>query len=151
MLAHNVLQPGPATAREISFIQTFGKDLRSARDACHRYRRYGDTSDLDKAWDIYYVVRPSINDFGIIISVRSRYSRRSRNNFLNSRVWISNTCRPNSSRRRILSLLFQEHTSLAESLSISQASHQSSPSLLPNKGHEESFSAVPMAGTTNTY
>ncbi|KIY73583.1 atypical/PIKK/FRAP protein kinase [Cylindrobasidium torrendii FP15055 ss-10] len=54
---HELMEnPGPTTAREISFIQTFGKDLRSARDACHRYRRFGETSDLDKAWDIYYVV-----------------------------------------------------------------------------------------------
>ncbi|KAF9047130.1 phosphatidylinositol 3-kinase [Hymenopellis radicata] len=54
---HSLMEdPGPTTAREISFIQTFGKDLRSARDACHRYRQYGDTSDLDKAWDIYYAV-----------------------------------------------------------------------------------------------
>ncbi|KAK0217827.1 phosphatidylinositol 3-kinase [Armillaria fumosa] len=49
-------EPGPTTAREISFIQTFGKDLRGAREACQRYRQYGDTSDLDKAWDIYYAV-----------------------------------------------------------------------------------------------
>jgi FKBP12-rapamycin complex-associated protein len=30
--------------------------LREARDACRRYRTYGETSELDKAWDIYYAV-----------------------------------------------------------------------------------------------
>ncbi|KAK0489036.1 phosphatidylinositol 3-kinase [Armillaria novae-zelandiae] len=53
---HQLMEEGPTTAREISFIQTFGKDLRGAREACQRYRQYGDTSDLDKAWDIYYAV-----------------------------------------------------------------------------------------------
>lgn len=35
----------------------FGRELREAREACLRYRVYGETSDLDKAWDIYYAVR----------------------------------------------------------------------------------------------
>jgi len=35
----------------------FGRELHEAREACRRYRAYGDTSELDKAWDIYYGVR----------------------------------------------------------------------------------------------
>ncbi|KAJ7623177.1 phosphatidylinositol 3-kinase [Roridomyces roridus] len=53
---HDLLEQGPQTARETTFAQVFGRDLREARDACRRYRTYGDTSELDKAWDIYYTV-----------------------------------------------------------------------------------------------
>jgi serine/threonine-protein kinase mTOR len=47
---------GPETTREASFVQVHGKDLREAREACHRYLRHHETSDMDKAWDIYYAV-----------------------------------------------------------------------------------------------
>lgn len=48
---------GPTTARETSFAQAFGRDLHEAREACRRYRAYGEMSELNKAWDIYYGVR----------------------------------------------------------------------------------------------
>jgi FKBP12-rapamycin complex-associated protein len=53
---HEMLENGPTTARETSFAQVFGRDLHEAREACRRFRVYGETSDLDKAWDIYYGV-----------------------------------------------------------------------------------------------
>lgn len=53
---HDLIEAGPSTARETSFVQVFGTELREARDACKRYRSYGDTAELDKAWDIYYAV-----------------------------------------------------------------------------------------------
>ncbi|KDR80665.1 hypothetical protein GALMADRAFT_222261 [Galerina marginata CBS 339.88] len=53
---HDMLEAGPTTARETSFAQVFGRELHEAREACRRYRAYGDTSELDKAWDIYYGV-----------------------------------------------------------------------------------------------
>lgn len=34
----------------------FGRDLQDAREASKRFLRYGETSDLDRAWDIYYGV-----------------------------------------------------------------------------------------------
>ena len=40
----------------ISFAQVFGRDLREARDACIRWRRHGDSMELEKAWEIYYQV-----------------------------------------------------------------------------------------------
>ena len=49
---------GPTTAREISFVQAFGRDLRDAREACRRYREFGEMTELNKAWDIYYGVSP---------------------------------------------------------------------------------------------
>ena len=47
---------GPTTAREISFAQVYGRELREAREASRRYLRFGDPSELDKAWDIYYAL-----------------------------------------------------------------------------------------------
>ena len=47
---------GPTTIRETSFAQVFGRDLQDARDATRRFLRYGEPSDLDRAWDIYYGV-----------------------------------------------------------------------------------------------
>jgi FKBP12-rapamycin complex-associated protein len=54
-----MITQGPTTARESSFAQVFGRDLHEAYEACRRYRMYGDTTELDNAWDIYYGVRPS--------------------------------------------------------------------------------------------
>lgn len=48
---------GPETLREISFAQTFGRDLQDARESCRRYRQYGEINDLNHAWDLYYQVR----------------------------------------------------------------------------------------------
>ncbi|KIJ55748.1 hypothetical protein M422DRAFT_24274 [Sphaerobolus stellatus SS14] len=53
---HEMLEKGPQTIRETSFAQVFGRDLRDAREASKRFLRYGETSDLDRAWDIYYGV-----------------------------------------------------------------------------------------------
>ncbi|KAF9482580.1 atypical/PIKK/FRAP protein kinase [Pholiota conissans] len=53
---HEMLEAGPTTARETSFVQVFGRELHEAREACRRYRAFGDTAELDKAWDIYYGV-----------------------------------------------------------------------------------------------
>lgn len=48
---------GPQTTRETAFLQIYGKDLRDAREACIRYSRYRDPSEMDRAWEIYYGVR----------------------------------------------------------------------------------------------
>ncbi|KAG5650773.1 hypothetical protein H0H81_011098 [Sphagnurus paluster] len=53
---HDLLEAGPTTARETSFAQVFGRELREAREATRRWRTHGDTGELDKAWDIYYNV-----------------------------------------------------------------------------------------------
>ncbi|THV05541.1 FAT-domain-containing protein [Dendrothele bispora CBS 962.96] len=51
-----VLEPLHAKLEETSFAQVFGRELAEAREACRRYRNRGETSELDKAWDIYYAV-----------------------------------------------------------------------------------------------
>ncbi|KAI9804847.1 MAG: hypothetical protein M1825_001216 [Sarcosagium campestre] len=53
---HDQLDKGPQTLREISFVQTFGRDLTEARDWCATYRRTNEVGDLNSAWDLYYQV-----------------------------------------------------------------------------------------------
>lgn len=81
---HDLLEAGPTTVRETSFAQAFGKDLREAREACRRYKQYGETSELDRAWDIYYAVSFLLL-FGILLNRPCRFSRKSRSNSLSSR------------------------------------------------------------------
>ncbi|KAM0752153.1 FAT-domain-containing protein [Meredithblackwellia eburnea MCA 4105] len=58
---HDMLEKGAETLREISFQQTFGRDLQDARESCRRYRQYGEINDLNHAWDLYYQVFRKIN------------------------------------------------------------------------------------------
>lgn len=53
---HEMLDQGPETLREISFAQTFGRDLQEAREWCYTYRSSGDVGDINQAWDLYYQV-----------------------------------------------------------------------------------------------
>lgn len=53
---HRMLDEGAETLREISFIQSFGRDLQEARDWCNAYKQSGDRADLNQAWDLYYNV-----------------------------------------------------------------------------------------------
>ncbi|KAI1333519.1 FAT-domain-containing protein [Xylariaceae sp. FL0016] len=53
---HEQLEKGPETLREISFAQTFGRDLTEARDWCRQYEGSHDPNDLNQAWDLYYQV-----------------------------------------------------------------------------------------------
>ncbi|EOD48942.1 putative phosphatidylinositol 3-kinase tor2 protein [Neofusicoccum parvum UCRNP2] len=53
---HAMLDKGPETLREISFIQSFGRELQEARDWCQTFRNSGEEGDLNQAWDLYYQV-----------------------------------------------------------------------------------------------
>ncbi|OAL49589.1 ARM repeat-containing protein [Pyrenochaeta sp. DS3sAY3a] len=53
---HAMLDKGPETLREISFIQSFGRELQEARDWCNTFRTSGEIGDLNQAWDLYYQV-----------------------------------------------------------------------------------------------
>ncbi|RDW62509.1 hypothetical protein BP5796_10811 [Coleophoma crateriformis] len=53
---HHMLDEGPETLHEVSFVQTYGRDLQEAREWCFSFRQSGDTSDLNQAWDLYYQV-----------------------------------------------------------------------------------------------
>jgi serine/threonine-protein kinase mTOR len=58
---HAMLDNGAETLREISFIQSFGRELREAQDWCNSYRQTQDIADLNTAWDLYYQVFRKIN------------------------------------------------------------------------------------------
>lgn len=53
---HQLLDRGPETLREISFVQTFGRDLAEAKEWCRQYESSHDLNDLNGAWDLYYQV-----------------------------------------------------------------------------------------------
>ncbi|GAP93296.1 putative FKBP12-rapamycin complex-associated protein [Rosellinia necatrix] len=53
---HEQLERGPETLREISFAQTFGRDLTEAREWCRQYEQSHDVTDMNGAWDLYYQV-----------------------------------------------------------------------------------------------
>ncbi|KAJ7032195.1 phosphatidylinositol 3-kinase [Mycena alexandri] len=58
---HEMLEAGPQTVRETSFNQVFGSELRHAREACRRYRQFGEARELDNAWGIYTAVYQRID------------------------------------------------------------------------------------------
>ena len=53
---HDLLDKGPETLREISFAQSFGRDLHEAQHWCQVYQSTHETGDLNQAWDLYYTV-----------------------------------------------------------------------------------------------
>ena len=53
---HDLLKKGPETLREISFAQTFGRDLHEAQHWCNAYRQSNELGDLNQAWDLYYSI-----------------------------------------------------------------------------------------------
>ncbi|OXG23734.1 FKBP12-rapamycin complex-associated protein [Cryptococcus neoformans Ze90-1] len=53
---HEIVENGPQTLRETSFIQSFGHDLRIAREHLKRYRITQDGTEIQQAWDVYYSV-----------------------------------------------------------------------------------------------
>ncbi|KAL8658559.1 MAG: hypothetical protein Q9202_007526 [Teloschistes flavicans] len=53
---HDMVDKGPDTLREISFVQAFGRDLHDARSWCATYRDTRELGDLNQAWDLYYSV-----------------------------------------------------------------------------------------------
>lgn len=50
-----------ATARELEFVEVYGKDLRDAWDKCKKFQRTGNKKDLSSAWDHYYFVYRNVS------------------------------------------------------------------------------------------
>ena len=50
------MSKGPETLRETSFVQSFGHDLRIAREHLAKYTLHNDNTEIQQAWDIYYAV-----------------------------------------------------------------------------------------------
>ncbi|TIB14647.1 hypothetical protein E3P89_00930 [Wallemia ichthyophaga] len=53
---HDLLDRGPETLRETSFVQAFSKELIEARDYCRKWKHTKHAADLNQAWDLYYPV-----------------------------------------------------------------------------------------------
>jgi len=51
-----MMQRGPETMRETSFLQTFGPELERAHEHCQRYQQTQSRAELHAVWDIYYSV-----------------------------------------------------------------------------------------------
>ncbi|KAH3666740.1 hypothetical protein OGAPHI_003189 [Ogataea philodendri] len=53
---HQLLEKGPETIREASFVNAFGKELNDAYQWLMNFRRTKDVAYLNQAWDLYYGV-----------------------------------------------------------------------------------------------
>ena len=52
---HKLIE-NPVSIREISFQQTYGRDLKEAHEWCEKYKQSGDKQHINQAWDLYYWV-----------------------------------------------------------------------------------------------
>lgn len=52
----NIRKQGPETLREISFQTAFGRDLHDAYEWALNFKKSGDMTQLNQAWDIYYSI-----------------------------------------------------------------------------------------------
>ncbi|GAM22047.1 hypothetical protein SAMD00019534_052220 [Acytostelium subglobosum LB1] len=53
---HQIIEKGPETTSETSFIHAFGRDLQEALEWTKKYERSRKEGDLNQAWDLYYQV-----------------------------------------------------------------------------------------------
>ncbi|VEU23256.1 DEKNAAC104384 [Brettanomyces naardenensis] len=53
---HKMLEKGPETIREASFVNSFGKDLADAQQWLENFKKTRDVAYLNQAWDLYYAV-----------------------------------------------------------------------------------------------
>jgi len=58
---HELIDHGAETLREISFIQSFGRELHEAREWTRTFQRTNDLGDMNQAWDVYYQVFKKIS------------------------------------------------------------------------------------------
>lgn len=58
---HELVEKGSKSACEALFIQSYGHELKEARELGIRYKQTGNSNDLNAAWDFYYQVFRRIN------------------------------------------------------------------------------------------
>ena len=58
---HALISKGPATLREVGFLQSYGRDLAEAKEWCDRWHWTRYESDLNAAWDLYCACFRRIN------------------------------------------------------------------------------------------
>eukprot|EP01138_Halocafeteria_seosinensis_P014561 gb/GECG01014866.1/.p1 GENE.gb/GECG01014866.1/~~gb/GECG01014866.1/.p1 ORF type:complete len:3652 (+),score=422.49 gb/GECG01014866.1/:1-10956(+) len=59
---HEKVARGGNTAHEMTFVQSYGRDLAKAHDWLKRYERHKDENDISAAWKIYYNVFKRIDN-----------------------------------------------------------------------------------------
>eukprot|EP00007_Cunea_sp_BSH-02190019_P005820 CAMPEP_0174239676 /NCGR_PEP_ID=MMETSP0417-20130205/15613_1 /TAXON_ID=242541 /ORGANISM="Mayorella sp, Strain BSH-02190019" /LENGTH=2416 /DNA_ID=CAMNT_0015318639 /DNA_START=113 /DNA_END=7359 /DNA_ORIENTATION=+ len=60
-LYQETLARGPATLREVEFVQAHGRDLEEAFEWCEKFATTRDPADINQAWDLFYQVFRTIN------------------------------------------------------------------------------------------
>jgi FKBP12-rapamycin complex-associated protein len=50
---HKMIELGSETLHEVSFLQSYGKELSEAKEWCERYKDSKNESDLNQAWELY--------------------------------------------------------------------------------------------------
>lgn len=58
---HELVEKGSKSSCETLFIQSYGHELKEARELGVRYKQTGNSNDLNAAWDLYYQVFRRIN------------------------------------------------------------------------------------------
>ena len=58
---HELFEKGNKSAHESHFIQSYGHELKEARELGIRYKQSGNSNDLNASWDLYYQVFRRIN------------------------------------------------------------------------------------------
>ena len=101
---HEQLERGPETLREISFAQTFGRDLTEAREWCRQFQQSGDVHDLNQAWDLYYqVFRRIVRQLPQVTSLELQYCSPALLNSRDLELAVPGTYRSNQPVVRIVS------------------------------------------------
>jgi len=52
----------PESLREVSFVESYGRDLHEAHDFCRRYQQTRNKADIDEAWFLYTQVYRKLNN-----------------------------------------------------------------------------------------
>eukprot|EP01132_Coremiostelium_polycephalum_P002833 gene2833-3519_t len=72
---HQLLERGPETTSEVSFLQAYGRDLQEAQEWCKRFEKTRKDGDLNQAWDIYYhIYRRLFKQLPQILTLELQYS-----------------------------------------------------------------------------
>lgn len=71
---HQLVEKGSQSVKELVFIQSYGHELREARDLGTKYKQSGNSKDLNAAWDLYYQVNYFLLRRLILFFIFFRYS-----------------------------------------------------------------------------
>jgi FKBP12-rapamycin complex-associated protein len=73
---HQLVERGSQSVREALFIQSYGQELKEARELGNKYKQTGQSSDLNGAWDLYYQVRTAVTRPSYFLTTSNQVFRR---------------------------------------------------------------------------